>query len=59
MSDITWFGVVFVVLTVIGVVSSVMKIGKPRNPITHLEATVGLVLNSLLLWGLFTIGVTN
>lgn len=59
MGNLTWFGVVFVALTVIGVISTIIKIDQPRKPITHLEATVGLVVNSLLLWGVLYVGVTN
>lgn len=57
--NLTWFGFVFVALTVIGVISSIIKIDQPRKPITHLEAAVGVVMNGFLLWGLIAIGMTN
>lgn len=55
----TWFGVVYLVLSILGVLIKIGTIGKPRDPVDAEDALLAIVVTGLILWGLFAVGVTH
>lgn len=54
----TWFGVVFVVYTVIVSALVVRNVGVSRAPLTPGQAAVSVIINILLIIGAVTVGTT-
>lgn len=57
--NLTWFGWVYLALVALSGCLNINKIGKRRDPITHGEVVVGLIGSLLIVWGLFSVGVTK
>ena len=59
MENITWFGILYIALSVVGVALKISEIGKLRKPVTYVETVALLISSILILWGLFTVGVEH
>lgn len=59
MDNLTWFGVFYIVITVVGALYKISQIDVPREPINKTEAILGIVAAVFLTWGLLTWGMTN
>lgn len=53
----TLFGWIYLVLTVIGALVKINEIGKPRKPVTQIDAMVLLLVSGLMFWGLYAWGI--
>lgn len=53
----TVFGFIYVILTVLGGISAINEIGKPRKPVTAAEVSAKLLFSGLALWGLWVWGL--
>lgn len=53
----TPFGIIYVILTVLGGISSINEIGKLRKPVTAAEVSAKLLISGLTLWGLWVWGL--
>lgn len=53
------FGWVYLVLTVLGGISVINEIGKPRKPISQTEAAAKLLFSGLAFWALYAWGLTS
>lgn len=59
MSDVTWFGGAYLAWTVFGVLYAITLVGEQRKPLTFGSVLCGAIINALVIWGLFTVGVTS
>lgn len=59
MDDVTWFGGAYLAYIVFCVLLAASRIGEHRKPVTGTEVLFGLAINALIIWGLFTVGVTS
>lgn len=55
----TIFGWIYLILTVLGSIYTIGRIGKPRSPVTPPEATLALLFSGLLFWGLYVWGLAS
>ena len=59
MNDVTWFGGVYLAFAAFAFLLAASRMGEHRQPITGGEVLIGGVIQALLIWGLFTVGVTS
>ncbi len=52
----TWFGWLYIGLTIVGMLGTVWQIDRKRDPITPSVALVQLVISGLLMWGAVVVG---
>lgn len=59
MNDVTWFGGAYLALAILGSLWAIGQVDEPREPRTFTEVSIGIVVQALIIWGLFTVGVTS
>ena len=59
VSDVTWFGGAYLAYIGLCLLLAASRIGESRKPVTGGEVFFGFVNNTLIIWGLFTVGVTS
>lgn len=58
MEDVTWFGGAYLALQFFGFLYALSQIGERRKPLTLGSVICGGVIQALVVWGVFAIGVT-
>jgi len=59
MSDVTWFGGAYLAFHAFGFLYALSLVGEQRKPLTMGSAFCGALIQGLIIWGLFTVGVTR
>jgi hypothetical protein len=60
MLHLTWFGWLYVMWFMLGMLMLVWSIGQPvRRPMTGERAVIILIIDGFLLWGLVTVGTVK
>lgn len=59
MNNLTWFGWLYLILVIGGVIYAISQIDEPREPRTRTEVIFNIFFSAFFVWGVFYVGVTN